>query len=47
MRGPLGDLMGQFGGMGGGPSEEVQDLTKKLNDIKLPEETKKIVDQEV
>jgi hypothetical protein len=32
-RNPLGDFMSGFGGMGGGVSEEVQNLTKKLNDL--------------
>ena len=43
----LGDFMSGLGGMGGGPSQEVQDLTKKLQEIKLPDETRKIVDQEI
>lgn len=49
-RGGLGDMMGAFGagmpGMGG-PSEEVSNLTKKLNELDLPEETRKIVEQEI
>lgn len=38
--------MSGFGGMGG-PSEEVQALTKKLQELELPEETRKIIDQEI
>jgi ATP-dependent Lon protease len=46
-KGILNDLMGQMGGMGGGPNEEVTNLTKKLSEMQLPEEAKKIVDQEI
>lgn len=45
---PFGDFMsGLGGGMGSAPNEEVQNITKKLQDLKLPEETRKIIDQEV
>ncbi len=43
----FGDFMNGLGGLGGGPSQEVQELTKKLQEIKLPEEARKIVDQEI
>ncbi len=46
-KGSLGDYLSGLGGMGGmngGPNEEVQRLTKKLQEIKFPEEAKKIVD---
>lgn len=46
-KGSLGDYLsglGGMGGMGGGVNEEVQRLTKKLQEIKFPEEAKKIVD---
>jgi hypothetical protein len=39
----MGDIMSGFGGMGG-PSEEIQALTKKLQELELPEETRKIID---
>ena len=39
----MGDIMSGFGGMGG-PNEEVQALTKKLQELELPEETRKIID---
>lgn len=46
-RGTFKEFMSGLGGLGGsgaGPNEEVQNLIKKLNEIKLPEEAKKIVD---
>lgn len=50
-RPPFGDFMNNFGGLGGigggGQSEEIQNLTKKLQELDLPEETRKIIDQEV
>jgi hypothetical protein len=40
--------MNSFGGLGGiggaGQSEEIQNLTKKLQELDLPEETRKIID---
>jgi hypothetical protein len=30
--------MNSFGGMGGGPNQEVENLKKKISEIKLPEE---------
>ncbi len=36
-----------FNPFGGNNNEEVSNLKKKIEELKLPEETKKIVDQEL
>jgi hypothetical protein len=44
------DFVNNLGGMGGGgqgPNEEVQGLIKKIMELKMHEEAKKIVDQEI
>ncbi len=42
----IADFLGGFKSQGG-PGPEVQEIIKKLEEIKLPEETRKIVDQEI
>jgi hypothetical protein len=51
-RGTFKDFMNGIGTLGGGgggagPNEEVQNLTKRLQELNLPEEAKKLVDQEI
>jgi hypothetical protein len=50
-RGTFKDFMNGIGNLGGGggagPNEEVQNLTKRLQELNLPEEAKKLVDQEI